>query len=94
MGISPIMRTTHLALDFKDQDLPRRRTPAAGFGVGFGVAIALSKLGATVLVNARSLEKAKAAADKIIWISTMLNSDDNAEFTGTFSNYKVVITKT
>ena len=40
-------------------------TGAAGFGVGFGVAIALSKLGATVLVNARSLEKAKAAADKI-----------------------------
>ena len=40
-------------------------TGAAGFGVGFGVAIALSKLGATVLINDRSIEKATIAASKI-----------------------------
>ena len=40
-------------------------TGAAGFGVGFGVATALSKLGATVWVNARSVEKATTAASKI-----------------------------
>ncbi len=40
-------------------------TGAAGFGVGYGVATALSKLGARVLVNDITLEKATIAADKI-----------------------------
>lgn len=40
-------------------------TGAAGFGVGFGVATALSKFGACVIVNARTIEKAEAAANKL-----------------------------
>lgn len=40
-------------------------TGAAGFGVGFGVATALSKFGARVIINARTLEKAEAAANKL-----------------------------
>ena len=40
-------------------------TGAGGFGVGYGVAVALSKLGACVIVNARTIEKAEAVANKL-----------------------------
>ncbi len=40
-------------------------TGAAGFGVGHGVAVALSKMGARVIINARNLEKAQAVANKL-----------------------------
>jgi NAD(P)-dependent dehydrogenase (short-subunit alcohol dehydrogenase family) len=40
-------------------------TGAAGFGVGFGVASALSKLGACVIVNALTLKEAEEAAAKL-----------------------------
>lgn len=40
-------------------------TGAGGFGVGFGVATALSKLGARVIVNAITHKEAKEAANKL-----------------------------
>ncbi|MBJ6368612.1 SDR family NAD(P)-dependent oxidoreductase [Snuella sedimenti] len=40
-------------------------TGAAGFGVGHGVATALSKMGARVIVNARKLDEAQQAASKL-----------------------------
>ncbi|WP_341215990.1 SDR family oxidoreductase [uncultured Wocania sp.] len=40
-------------------------TGAAGFGVGNGVAVALSKMGARVIINARTLKQAQIVADKL-----------------------------
>lgn len=40
-----------------------------------------------------SIFELEDAVDKIMWVSTMLNSDDNTIFTGEFNDYKVVITK-
>ena len=57
-------------------------TGAGGFGVGFGVATALSKLGARVIVNARTIKKAEEAANKLpnaIPIVADITNDEEVE---------------
>ena len=40
-----------------------------------------------------SIFELEDAIDKIMWVSTMLNGDDNITFTGEFNDYTVTITK-
>ena len=57
-------------------------TGAAGFGVGHGVAVALSKMGARVIVNARTLEKALAVANTLpnaIAIAADITNEDQVQ---------------
>jgi len=52
-----------LNMDFSNKNI--LVTGAAGFGVGFGIATVLSKLGALVIVNALTLKEAEEAATKL-----------------------------
>lgn len=57
-------------------------TGAAGFGVGHGVAVALSKMGACVIINARTLEKAQTVAKtlpKAIAVAADITNEDQVQ---------------